>query len=81
MLTSLKNLPPMLDGLVGGLVDGGLTKLIGGLIFKDDIINSLLTGLYGAVEGVKVGDGSLVSLLAQTNIDFSTSNVAKLSYR
>lgn len=74
----LKNLPPMLDGLVGGLVDGGLTKLIGGLIFKDDIINSLLTGLYGAVEGVKVGDGSLVSLLAQTNIDFSTSNVAKL---
>lgn len=74
----LKNLPPMLDGLVGGLVDGGLTKLIGGLIFKDDIINSLLTGLYGAIEGVKVGDGSLVSLLAQTNIDFSTSNVAKL---
>ena len=40
----------MLDGLVSGLVDGGLTKLIGGLIFKDDIINSLLTGLYGAIE-------------------------------
>lgn len=74
----LKNLPPMLDGLVGGLIDGGLNSLISGLIFKDDIINSLLTGLYGAVEKVKVGDGSLVSLLAQTGIDFSTSNVAKL---
>lgn len=74
----LKNLPPMLDGLVGGLIDGGLNKLISGLLFKDDIINSLLTGLYGAVEKVKVGDGSLVSLLAQTGIDFSTGNVAKL---
>lgn len=74
----LKNLPPMLDGLIGGIIPGGLNDLIGGLIFKDDIINSLLTGLYGAVEKVKVGDGSLVSLLAQTGIDFSTSNVAKL---
>ena len=74
----LKNLPPMLDGLVGSLVKGGLNNLIGGLLFKDDIVNSLLTGLYGAVEKVKVGDGSLVSLLAQTGIDFSTSNVAKL---
>lgn len=26
----------------------------------------------------KVGDGSIASLLAQTGIDFSTSNVAKL---
>lgn len=72
----LKNLPPMLDGLVGGLLD--LNATIGGLIFKDDIINSLATGLYGAIEGVKVGDGSLTSLLAQTGIDFSTKNVAKL---
>ncbi len=72
----LKNLPPMLDGLVGGLLD--LNATIGGLIFKDDIINSLVTGLYGAIDGVKVGSGSLTSLLAQTGIDFSTKNVAKL---
>lgn len=74
----LKNLPPMLDGLISGLIPGGLNDLIGGFLFKDDIINSLLTGLYGAIEGVKVGDSTLVSLLAQTDIDFSTSNVAKL---
>ena len=65
----------MLDGLVGSLIKGGLNNLIGGLLFKDDIVNSLLTGLYGAIEKVKVGDGSLVFLLAQTG---STSQQAML---
>lgn len=76
----LKNLPPMLDGLIGGLLEGkgGLNGLIGGLLFKDELIGKLATGLYGAVEGVKVGDGTLTALLAQTGIDFSTKNVAKL---
>lgn len=74
----LKNLPPMLDGLIGGLIEGGLNGLIGEKLFKDELIGKLATGLYGAVEGVKVGDGSLTALLAQTGIDFSTKNVAKL---
>lgn len=74
----LKNLPPMLDGLIGGLIEGGLNGLIGGKLFKDELIGKLATGLYGAVEGVKVGDGTLTALLAQTGIDFSTKNVAKL---
>ncbi len=72
----LKSLPPMLDGLIGGLAD--LNELISKALFKDDIISSLVTGLYGAVEGVKVGDGTLTALLAQTDIDFSTANVANL---
>lgn len=72
----LKSLPPMLDGLIGGLAD--LNDLIGKALFKDDLISSLVTGLYGAIEGVKVGDGTLTALLAQTDIDFSTANVADL---
>ena len=77
----LVNLPPMLDGLIGGLLEskGGLNGLIGGLIFKDDIISALATGLYGAIEGVKINDGTnLAQLLALTNIDFTTEHVAKL---
>lgn len=75
----LTNIGPMLDGLVGGLVEGGLNKMIGDLIYKDDIISSLVCGLYGAVEGVKINDNmNLAELLAQTDIDFTTSNVAKL---
>ena len=76
-----RTLAPMLDGLVTGLLTdkGGLLGLITDMIYKDDIISSLAVGLYKAVEGVKINDStSLTSLLAQTGIDFSTSNVASL---
>jgi hypothetical protein len=77
-----RELAPMLDGLVSGLLEekGGLNGLISGLIYKDDIISSIATGLYGAVEGVTISKdiGSLTNLLAMTDIDFSTSNVASL---
>lgn len=73
----LKQLPPMLDGLIGGLAD--LNGLIGGALFKDELVSKLAKGLYGAIEGVKINDNlNLTQLLAQTNIDFSTGNVAKL---
>ena len=72
----LKNLPPMLDGMIGSLLD--LNETISKALYKDEIISKLATGLYGAVEGVKVGDGTLTDLLAQTDIDFSTENVANL---
>lgn len=73
----LKQLPPMLDGLIGSLAD--LNGLISEALFKDEIISSLATGLYGAIEGVKINDDmNLTQLLAQTDIDFSTSNVARL---
>lgn len=73
----LKQLPPMLDGLIGSLAD--LNGLISEALFKDEIISSLATGLYGAIEGVKINDNmNLTQLLAQTDIDFSTSNVARL---
>ncbi len=75
----LTTIGPMLDGLIGGLVEGGLNQLISGLIYKDDIISSLVCGLYGAVEGVKINDNmNLSQLLAQTDIDFTTAGVAKL---
>ena len=76
-----RKLAPMLDGLIGGLTaeKGGLNGLIGGMLYKDEIVSALATGLYGAIEGVKVGQiGSLTSLLAKTGIDFSTANVAAL---
>ena len=76
-----RTLAPMLDGLVTGLLTdkGGLLGLITDMVYKDDIISSLAVGLYKAVEGVKINDStSLTSLLAQTGIDFSTSNVASL---
>lgn len=73
----LKTLPAMLDGLIGGLAD--LNKLVTDAIFKDEIITSLAKGLYGAIDGVKINDQmNLTQLLAQTGIDFSTSNVASL---
>lgn len=73
----LKQLPPMLDGLIGGLAD--LNELIGKALFKDEIITKLAKGLYGAIEGVKINDNlNLTQLLGQTDIDFSTENVAKL---
>ena len=74
-----RKLAPMLDGLIGGLLPDGLGGLVSGAIYKDDIISAIATGLYGAVEGVKVGQiGTLTSLLQKTGIDFSTSNVATL---
>lgn len=71
-------LAPMLDGLVSGLAD--LNALVADNIYKDEIISKMATGLYGAIEGVKISDdiGSLTNLLAQTDIDFSASNVASL---
>jgi len=73
----LKSLPPMLDGLIGSFLD--LNGLIGDNLYKDELISKLATGLYGAVEGVKINDNmTLTSLLAQTDIDFSTGNVSKL---
>lgn len=73
----LVQLPPMLDGLISGLAD--LNEIIGGALFKDELISKLAKGLYGAVEGVKINDKTnLTQLLAQTGIDFSTANVAKL---
>lgn len=73
----LKQLPPMLDGLIDGLAD--LNSLIGKALFKDELITKLAKGLYGAIEGVKINDNlNLTQLLSQTDIDFSTGNVAKL---
>lgn len=73
----LKNLPPMLDGLIGGLAD--LNGLIGENLFKDELISKMAVGLYGAIEKVSIsGDTNLTDLLAMTGIDFSTENVAKL---
>lgn len=73
----LKTLPAMLDGLIGGLAD--LNKLVTDNLYKDSIITSLAKGLYGAVEGVKINENmNLTQLLAQTDIDFSTTNVANL---
>ena len=71
-------LAPMLDGMISGLAD--LNALVADNIYKDEIIGKLATGLYGAIEGVKISDdiGSLTNLLAKTDIDFSTSNVASL---
>ena len=73
-----RQLAPMLDGLIGGLLEGGLTKLVEDNLYKDDLVAKIATGLYGAVEGVKVGDNSLTNILAMTDIDFSTDNVASL---
>ena len=76
-----RKLAPMLDGLVGGLLadKGGLLGLIGGMAYTDDVISSIACGLYGAVDGVDLGDmGSLSALLAKTGIDFTTTNVANL---
>lgn len=70
---------PMLDGLIGSLVEGGLSSLVTSNVYKDSIISSLAVGLYGAIEGVKINDSmNLAQLLAKTDIDFTTGNVAKL---
>ena len=75
-----RQLAPMLDGLVGGLLEGGLGGLVEEKLYTDDIVAKLATALYGAIEGVNINDniGSLTNLLAMTDIDFSASNVANL---
>ena len=75
-----RKLAPMLDGLVGGLLEGGLGGLVSEKLYTDNLVAKLATGLYGAIEGVNINDsiGSLTNLLAMTDIDFSTSNVASL---
>lgn len=73
----LKNIPPMLDGLIGILAD--LNKLIAGAAFKDSTINGMITGIGKALDGVKINDSTnLTALLSQTGIDYSTKTVAKL---
>ena len=72
-------LGPMLDGLIGGLIPGGLNGLVVENLYTDSIISSIATGLYGAIEGVKINDSmNLTELLAMTDIDFSTDNFANL---
>lgn len=73
----LKNIPPMLDGLIGSLAD--LNKLIADAAFKDSTINGMVTGIGKALDGLKINDSTnLTALLAQTGIDYSTKTVAKL---
>ncbi|MDE6864587.1 MAG: hypothetical protein K2J41_09420 [Eubacterium sp.] len=73
----LKNLPPMLDGMIASLLN--LNELVTKNLFTDSLVSKLATGLYGAIEGVKINDDlGLTALLAQTDIDFTTANVAKL---
>lgn len=76
-------LGPMLDGLIDGVMaeflGGNLTSLVETNLYTDSIISSIATGLYGAIEGVKINDSmNLTELLAMTGIDFSTSGVAAL---
>ncbi|MBE6816333.1 MAG: hypothetical protein E7520_01360 [Ruminococcaceae bacterium] len=75
-----RKLAPMLDGMIGSLLEGGLSGLVEEKLYTDDLVAKLATGLYGAVEGVKINDeiGSLVNLLKMTDIDFSAGNVASL---
>lgn len=76
-----RKLAPMLDGLVGGLLGdkGGLLGLIGGIAYKDEIVATIATALYGAIEGVKIDKvGSLTNILTAADIDFTTGNVAAL---
>lgn len=76
-------LGPMLDGLIDGVMaeflGGNLNSLVETNLYTDSIISSLATGLYGAIEGVKINDSmNLTELLAMTGIDFSTTGVAAL---
>lgn len=76
-------LGPMLDGLIDGVMaeflGGNLNSLVETNLYTDSIISSIATGLYGAIEGVKINDSmNLTELLAMTGIDFSTSGVAAL---
>lgn len=76
-------LGPMLDGLIDGVMaeflGGNLNSLVETNLYTDSIISSIATGLYGAIEGVKINDSmNLTELLAMTGIDFSTAGVAAL---
>ena len=75
-----RKLAPMLDGLIGGLLEGGLTGLVQEKLYTDELVAKAATGIYGAVEGVNINDkiGSLSNLLKETEIDFTTAGVAKL---
>ena len=75
-----RKLAPMLDGLIGGLLEGGLTGLVEEKLYTDELVAKAAKGIYGAVEGVNINDtiGSLSNLLKQTDIDFTTSGVASL---
>ena len=73
-----RQLGPMLDGLVGGMLN--LNDMISEMLYKDEMISTIATGLYKAVEGVNISKeiGSLTHLLSLTGIDFTTTNVANL---
>ena len=75
-----RKLAPMLDGMIGSLLEGGLSGLVKEKLYTDELIGKLAKGLYGAIEGVKINDdiGSLTNLLKMTHIDFTTSNVSSL---
>lgn len=73
------NLGPTVDGLISGIISGGLAGLVEKNVYKDSIINTIAKALYQALQGVDLGSmGSLVDLLAMTDINFTTQNVAKL---
>ena len=75
-----RKLAPMLDGLIGGLLEGGLTGLVEEKLYTDELVAKAAKGIYGAVEGVNINDtiGSLSNLLKLTDIDFTTDGVASL---
>lgn len=76
-LEYLQNLAPSLDGLVVGLIN--LNETIAGLIYKDDIVNTLAQAIYTNIEKVKIsGSMNLTQLLKQTGIDLTPANFAKL---
>lgn len=73
----LKNISPMLDGLIGSFIS--LNDTINKALFKDELIGKMVQGIGKAMEGVKINDDTnLTDLLAMTGIDYSTENVAKL---
>lgn len=73
----LKNISPMLDGLIGSFIS--LNDTINKALFKDELIGKMVQGIGKAMEGVKINDNTnLTELLAMTGIDYSTDNVAKL---
>lgn len=73
----LKNISPMLDGLIGSFIN--LNDTINKALFKDELIGKMVQGIGKAMEGVKINDDTnLTELLAMTGIDYSTDNVAKL---
>ena len=76
-LEFLQNLAPSLDELVVGFIN--LNETIGGLIYKNDIINTLVQAIYTNIEKVKIsGSMNLTQLLKQTGIDLTPANFAKL---